>query len=374
MTTGNDPYVEHLRGQLSAVLDDVTPRAAPTAAVKRRGKTIRTRRRVGIAAALGVAVVAAALVPGLLRQSKASGPVSHGHPNVTVQPVGRDAPRGLIAQGAIDGKPWRITLRWMGKNLCVGISAKLPDANCGAADAVATAGWPTILEAIGNGATNALYGISAGQVRQVNLVLSDGAVLDLRPVRFARHHWVGVELPAKLAVTRVVAYSRTGELAYAIPFTAVQGGLPSIEDWLRPGQPMPREFTRPIGSGVSAGKRWSVTIHAGPWGQCAVIDIPGDSGGGGCWPPTRQPGLVTGSGGPTDLPWSFVAAVRPKVRYLVLSLTDGTTRRVPTVQVGGLRFYALVIIRGPRIARWSAYDASGHRLYGGQGAPGFGHG
>lgn len=29
----------------------------------------------------------------------------------------------------------------------------------------------------------------------------------------------------------------------------------------------------------------------------------------------------------------------------------------------------IMMIRGPRIARWAAYDASGHRLYGGQGAP-----
>lgn len=72
-------------------------------------------------------------------------------------------------------------------------------------------------------------------------------------------------------------------------------------------------------------------------------------------------------------PWWLVAAVRPKVSYLVLSMTDGTTRHVPTVQVGSVRMYAIVITAGPRITHWAAYDASGHRLYGGRGAPGFGH-
>lgn len=371
MTTGNDRYVQHLRGQLSAVLDDVTPPAAPTAAVKRRGKAIRTRRRVGVVAGLAVVVVAAALVPGLLRQPKAQHPVSHNkNPEVTVRTVGHH-PHGVIAQGAINGKPWRITLSWMGKNLCVGISAKSPDAACGLPDAVASAGWPAALEAIGAGAINALYGNLAGQVRHVNIALSDGAVLDLRPVRFAGHNWIGIELPAELAVTRLVAYARSGELAYAIPFTGTRGTLPIVQRWLRPGQPTPGRYTRLVGSGVSAGKRWSITLHAGPWGQCAVLAARGESGPLDCWSPTRKPGAVTGSGGPAE--WWTVGAVQPRVNYLVLSMTDGSTQHVPTVRVGSLRFYAIVILARPRIAHWAAYDASGHRLDGGQGAPSFGH-
>jgi hypothetical protein len=373
MTTGNDPYLNHLRGQLSAVLDDVTPPAAPTAAVKRRGRTIRTRRRVAVATGLAVAVVAAALVPGLLHQFKASGPVSRGNknPKVTVQPVGRDAPHGLISRGAINGMPWQITLNSQGKNLCVRTSGNLPQAGCKPRGTYAAIS-PATLDGTGDGTTNALYGIVAGQVRRVSVALSDGVVLNLRPVRIAGHRWIGLELPAKLAVTKVTAYSISGEVAYTIPFTAVRNGLPSIENWLLPGQSVPRKFARLIGSGVSAGKRWSVTLHAGPWGQCAVPAIPGQSPGAYCWPPSRQPGLITGSGNPAKGLWWDVAAVRPRVSYLVLSLTDGTTRRVPTVRIGGLRFYALVIIAGPRIARWSAYDASGHRLHGGQGAPGYG--
>jgi hypothetical protein len=373
MTTGNDPYVKHLRGQLTAVLEDVTPPAAPTAAVKRKGKAMRNRRRIGVAASLGVAVVAAALVPGLLRQSKAPVPVptQHKNPKVTVRAVGRGASRGLIAQGAIDGKPWRITLSWQGKNLCVNTSGNLPRNGCTLPGDYAAA-WPATLDGTG-GSTEALYGIVAGKVRRVTIALSDGVVLNLHPVRFAGRPWIGLELPAKLAVTRVAAFSNRGELAYAIPYTQIGGGLPSVENWLRPGEPAPRKFVRLIGSGVSAGKRWSVTIHAGPWGQCAVIALPGGSEGPNCWPPTRQAGLITGTGDPTVLPWWVVAAARPQVSYLTLSMTDGTTRRVPTVQVGSLRLYAIVITRGPLIARWAAYDASGHRLYGGQGAPSFPH-
>ena len=373
MTTGNDPYLEHLRGELTAVIDDVTAPAAPTAAVKRRGRAIRNRRRIGVAAGLGVALVAAALVPGLLRHSKAAGPVSPGpkRPKVTVGTVGRSAPAGLIAHGAIDGKPWRITLSWQGKNLCVGTSADVPQSGCGPSDSYA-ATWPATLDGSGGGAVNALYGAVTARVTRVSVVLSDDVVLNLRPVGFGGQRWIGVELPAKLTVVKVVAYSRGGELAYAIPFTAARGGLPSVQDWLRPGDRAPRQFARLIGSGVSAGKRWSITVHAGPWGQCAVAAIPGDSGNVGCWPASRQAGGIMGSGGPAQLPWWIIAAAGPRVSYLALSMTDGTTRRVPTVQVGNVRLYAIVLLGGPRIGGWAAYDAAGHRLYGGRGAPSLG--
>jgi hypothetical protein len=374
MTSGNDPYLDHLRGQLSTVLDDVTPPAAPTAAVKRRGKAIKNRRRAGVALGLGVAVVAAALVPGLLRQSKAPGPVTpqNKHPKVTVRTVGR-APRGVIAEGAIDGKPWRITVRWRYKGLCVVSSGNLPQNGCSSPRDYATA-WPATLNGSGGGSTESLYGIAARQVKRISIELSDGAVLNLHPVRIAGRDWIGLELPSKLSVTRLVAYSRTGELAYAIPFNAARGALPSVQAWLRPGEAAPRPFARVIGSGLSAGKRWSVTIHVGPWGQCAVPAIPGDERNVGCWTAaSRQPGLVMGSGGPGYFPWWAIGVVRPHVSYLLLSMTDGSTRRVPVVRIGKVPYYVIVIFHRPLIARWAAYDASGHRLYGGQGAPSFPH-
>jgi hypothetical protein len=362
MTTGNDPYVQHLRGQLSAVLDDVTPSAAPTAAVKRRGKAIRTRRRVGVAAGLVVAVVVAALVPGLLRQPKAPSPVTRKHPKVTVRPVGRDAAHGLIAQGAIDGKPWRITLRRQGKYLCVISSGKRPETDCTSPDSYA-ASWPATLGGVGGGSIEALYGTVTGQVNRVSLALSDGVVLNLRPVRSSGYKWIAVELPASLPVTKVTAYSRRGELAYAIPFTAGLGGLPSVSNWLRPSEPAPREFVRAIGSGIA--------IHSGPWGQCAVSSNPADRGTLSCWPTTRLEGAVSGGSGDRakGTQW-IIAATRRQVSYVVLAMTDGSTRRVRVVKVGTARLYAVVIVHGPRIASWAAYDASGHQLYGGQGSPG----
>ena len=368
MTTGNNQDLEYLRSQLTTVLDAHTPPAAPTVAVKRRGRAIRNRRRLGVATALSVAVVAAALVPGLVRQMATSTPISpmHKNPTVTVGTVGRDARPGLIAQGTINGRPWHITLSRQGKNLCVSTSGDLPLSGCSPANSYAAA-WPATLNGTGSSSVNALYGIAARQVRRVSVRLSDGVVLNLRAVRFAGHRWIGLELPAKLAVTRVTAYSGRRELAYAIPFTSVRGGLPSVQAWLRPGQPAPRRFVRLIGSGV--------TIHVGPWGECVVPSAPIGAGDVDCWSSgTRQPGAIAGSGDPAKDPWWILVTVRPQVSYLLLLMTDGSTRRIPVVQVGNARFYAIVITNGPRIASWASYDASGHRLSGGQGAPGFAHG
>src|SRR6266446_2453033 len=98
MTSDDNPDLKHLHGQLTAMLDEFTPPAAPTEMVKRRGRAIRNRRRAGAAA-------------------------------------------GLSAHGTIDGKPWRITLSREGKDLCVGTSANLPQGGCGRADSYA-ATWP----------------------------------------------------------------------------------------------------------------------------------------------------------------------------------------------------------------------------------------
>jgi hypothetical protein len=371
MTTGNDPYLEHLRGQLTDVLDDVSPPAAPTAAIKRKGNAMRVRRRVGIAAGILVAVVTAVLVPSLLRTSAASGPVGGTPPNVTVDTIGRSAPRGLIAQGAINGKPWRITLiRQQGNQLCVQPSGGFGfGQSCGSPGSYGT-NWPTTLDGFGGNRANALYGLVAQQVSMVSVELSDRAVLDLRPVGFEGRRWIGVEIPTSLKVIRLVAYSRGGEIAHAIPFTAGPGGLPSVEDWQRPGQPTPGVVARQIASGVTAGRRWRVTAHLGPWGLCVIPWI-GGSGNMGCTTGTdRRPGGLISSGEPGLFTWS-VGIAQPQTSYLLLSMTNGSTQRVPVVQVGNLRLYTVVLIHGLRIAHWAAYDSLGHRLYGGQGGAAF---
>ncbi|MHB1594676.1 MAG: hypothetical protein ACYCO9_16515 [Streptosporangiaceae bacterium] len=139
--------------------------------------------------------------------------------------------------------------------------------------------------AVGAGGSTGYYlaGPVAPQIIRIGLTLSDGQRLTLVPVEHAaRAHgkvtpWTGVVLPRQLTITKVVAYSRHGVLAYAIPFSG-HGMDSAIQNWLRPGQKVPGRFTRRIGADAIGGHHWSVTVYAGPWGACAFADITGGTG------------------------------------------------------------------------------------------------
>jgi hypothetical protein len=369
MTAGNErggPEPRDVREWLGTALAEMPASSAPVDAVRRRGRRMRTRRRFGAAAALAVLVAVAVTVPGLLRGHSTPVPVAPlATPKVTVGHVTSPASHGLIATGTVDGKPWTIRLTAAGMDICVYASGA-PDLGCGIEWTQPS--WPISFSSAGSVVTASVGTVSA-QVSRVDVVLSDGAVLKLDPVRFGRARWIGLEVPRRLTVGRLIAYSRHGVLAYAIPFTE-PGGLPIVVNWLTPGEPVPGRVTRVVGAGRSDGTSWSVTVHAGPWGWCAVPAVPGSGGTTGCWPgvPARY-GVMLGSGGPTSRPWWIVGAVRSSVSYLAMSLKAGGTVRIPVVEVAGERLYAVAVFRPSLIAGWGAYDARGRRLYGGSGAP-----
>jgi hypothetical protein len=142
--------------------------------------------------------------------------------------------------------------------------------------------------------------------------------------------------------------------------------------WLRPGQPVPPRQQAMVGSGFAGGRSWSATAYAGPWGMCLVFESAATAPG-----PLCQPlaGLRPGAGAVDRLgvyphtPRWFVAAERPAVTQVRLRMSSGTTVRVPVVDVAGRRLWAFAVTAHPRIVRWAAYDAAGHRLYGGPGPP-----
>jgi hypothetical protein len=268
-----------------------------------------------------------------------------------------------------------VTISRVGKHLCLEASGNLPRNGCGTPDTYGyLPGAPVSLQGGGGPAGYDLAGPVIRQVRKVSLVLSDGAVLDLYPVRFDGGHWIGLEIPAQLRIVRAVAFTGRGELAYAIPFYERAGSMPNFVRWLRPGQPVPPVLTRTVGSGVFGGKRWSVVVHAGPWGWCVVPYLLGESADLACG---TAPSLGTASflaGGaltPGQARWT-VGWVSGPVALLAVTLADGTTVRIPTVLVSGGRMFATVIAGSrPRVTRWAAYDAAGRRLYGGAGRPGW---
>jgi hypothetical protein len=360
---------------IGTALEEVVPSPAPVAAVIRRGKRVRIRRRAVVGAGLAAVAIAAVFGPGLVRDVRGSAPPSVvKQPQVTVSPVGRANRHGVIANGAINGRPWTIRLRKMGKDLCLGASGG-PSMGCQRSRDFSPGEAPVTFEGAGGGDRYYLAGPVSARVSRVSVVLSDGAVLRLEPVRFGSLRWVGVMLPTRVGLAEVIAYSAGREIAHAIPFQGTHGAMPSIVGWLRPGQRGLARISKLVGSGVSAGRHWSVTMHAGPWGYCTIVRVAGRGASQGCWPSASVVGGVrmSSSGGPvagSPLPWWSVGQVPRSVTYLTFVISDGHTVRVPAVPVGRERIYSLVLgAKGLRVLRWAAHDAAGHTISSGVGLP-----
>lgn len=61
------------------------------------------------------------------------------------------------------------------------------------------------------------------------------------------------------------------------------------------------------------------------------------------------------AGNPRQLLYGSAA---PAVSYLVATLTDGHTMRVPAVAVGDEKVFVLALGEGQTLKRWTAYDAA----------------
>lgn len=364
------------RGRIGTALDEIAPSPAPVAAVIRRGKRIRFRRRAGVIAGLAAVGVAVAVAPGLTHDtSRYRPPVPLiKPPQVTIGRVGPHGPPGLIAKGAINDRTWTIRLGRMGKKLCIEASEG-PGMACQTPSEYRTSGAPASLQGGGDQHRYFLAGPVAARVRQVRFVLSDGAVLRAGSVRYGQQRWIGVEMPTRLRITEAIAYSAAGEVGHAIPFYNSPVAVPTFVTWQRPGQTGQPRITRRIGSGISAGERWRVTEHTGPWGYCLTVLVGGQSPGTECTVRfSRQGnGMMSSSDSSSTtgkLPWWFVGAVPNSVRSLKFAISDGRTISVPAVTVGGESFYSFALGRtGLRVVGWDAYNGSGRRVSGGHGLP-----
>jgi hypothetical protein len=187
--------------------------------------------------------------------------------------------------------------------------------------------------------------------------LAGGTILDLHPVAWRGQRWVAVVLPTRLGVASFAAYTRRGEVAYAIPFDK------DVIGWLKPGEQGPARAVIKFASGVAGGQAWSATAYVGPWGRCFE-----GGPGGGCVPGvssllgkgqlTSQMGCGPFTGGSTY----YAGAAAPAVRSLRLRLSDGRRIRVKPVTVGQSKNFAFTVSRGVRFTRWTAYDASGQQI------------
>lgn len=368
-----------LRDRLSAVLDQLTPSPAPVNVVLRKAKWMRAVRRVlataGIVAATAAAVVAVVIAPGLRHPS--DGTAHH----ITPMP-----PRNgvVIGKGTISGRPWKVVVNPADNRLCAGVTGlryscvdlRKRETLRGLASLSGTiVAVPHARVTFGPPAWNSIFGTVGPDVTRISMRMSDGSTVNLRPVATAGYRWVGLVFRSvTVQVVRAVAYSGKTELGYSVPFIGgeLRPGTYFV-DWRRPDQAGPARWSTYIASGGSGAKAWSALVLAGPWGYCVSLGVPVfNSVRQNCWAASSlrsSAKVIMGCGSPPVRPRWIVGTAKPAVAYLRLTMAGGSTVRVAVTEVSGQKFYAMAISKSPVVVRWDAFDAAGHRLYGGRGAP-----
>jgi hypothetical protein len=367
-----------IRRVLAEMTEDQPP-APPAryAAIRRRATVHRRRQLAGAAAAVAILVAAAIAIPLGLRHLGPPPPATERHYHVTEYKPGRGSQPGLIAYGTVDGTRWKIAVDKMpalSQGFCMDTESGPNPQTCvfDPPEAANNSGTPvsfSLYSAWGKFSAN--LGTVASNVSYLKVAFTNGQTLTLYPVAIygpAYARFVALMTPYNAAVTSVAAYSRHGELGYAVPFTA-DNNL-SLDRWLRPGQPaLPRPATYLIGSGTVNGTAWHEYLWTGPWGTC----LGGAGGGSTCYVQTgpmlgrhqqiNSFGISVG-GGNTDF---IYGEAGPSVSYLIVTRSDGSTQKVTMAKAGTLRFYAYASVPGNPVVRWAAYDARGQQLASGRG-------
>jgi hypothetical protein len=352
---------EHeLRDRLDGLLAGIEPGLPPVAATMRRGRGIRMRRWISMAAGVAVLAAGAVALPALLGVRSAA-PIASRQYKVTVTPIGPGARPGLIGQGTTDGHRWTAIMTDDGHgNVTLsgrGLSGFISYQDF-ATQFVAN---PAALDASGSSGSVLEFGTVRADVTQVVISLPDGEVISLSPVSWHNRRWVAVMLPAGVPIVRAVLYTNRGELAYAVPFRAAE-----LATWWQPGEAGPAPLTKTIGSGFVDGKPWRTTAYVGPWGYCYVF-----SSGQSCFDTTINPGLVSAGTFVSSLSCEStggqasdgLAATAPSVRRVVVTFADGSTATFPTYAVGAARMFGYAISRHQKVVGSREYGASGQLLH-----------
>jgi hypothetical protein len=362
-----------LRAQLGTALDDFAPGPIPMQSVVRGGRAMVIRRRVTAAAAAVTVLVAAAVGgPAVFRALHGiSAPSAGTHYHVTVYPPGPTSHKGLIASGRVGHRHWLLIGRYSHSQVCFDVWVPgSGDCTGGQPQRSYRTGDPVSIPGLGTSSPQVDFGTVRADVTDVLVSLSNGQVLTLHPVhvfgtRYAAY--VAFAVPRSTDVTRLAAYSGRRELAYAVPFTALQ--YVQAVRWLQPSQPaLPPAHRYPLGSGAVGAARWSEYLYAGPWGSCT-----GNAGGGSfCF--AASPGQLRHGRLAVEVSAAFVdnttgyivIAVAPSVSHLRVRMGDGRTFRVSPVSAGGGRFCTFSLVHDRGAVRWIAYSAAGAELASGR--------
>jgi hypothetical protein len=289
---------------------------------------------------------------------------------VTVNPPGPNSPAGTIASGLIGTKPWNLRIESPGTKKCQVTGNGLGRFDCSggglpqvdAADPVAFGGMGGSDKPDLSGPETFFvsYGAVRKDVASVRVVLANGTVLTPRPVTLdGERRWVAFANPVGVPVASVTAYSRSGEIATAIPFNGPSGARePDISAWLRPGQAGAARLTKTIASGTADGQAWRLTAYIGPWGTC----LEGGNGGV-CYAATTYAAGDTSEIGAADMSPSgtlVFGAAASSVSYLIVTPKNEAAIRVGVTEVGQQKYFAFHLNRWPtNDDRWTAYNFAG---------------
>jgi hypothetical protein len=347
---------EHeLRARLNTLLDGVEPRPAPVMRTVRRGRGIRMRRWISVAAGLAVIVAGAALIPGFLQAHRVA-PITQLHYKVTVTKL--DSRARVIGAGVTNGRRWQVKLSGARGNLTI-----VPTGGSQMGATPTVTGWPVGLqeESGGSGSDAVIAGTVSKGVTGLDILLPDGEKVKLTPVTWDGYRWIGVELPPDVRIVRAVAYAGGRELAYSVPFGTVE-----LATWWRPGQVPPRRLTKLIGAGRTSGISWRDVAEIGPWGYCFTVP-----GGGDCIGSTASPQLVSarhviqlmecgpiGGGSASAAPTAGQVAAASDVRRVVLKYSDGSTGTFAAADADGW-FVAYAIPAHLSVVSSVEYGAAG---------------
>jgi hypothetical protein len=359
--------VSDLRESLDSAFAAIDAGPAPVEAAMRQGGKLRNRRRAWAVVGSMAAIAIAASFPALAHQQAMPAPPPTSHVRVTVNPPGPHSAAGLIASGTIgagswqwlagqpgtDGSPRGQHCFYAGGTLASQFSSSCGDSPVNLKDDGSGQSGPVSFEGSGGGTDTVEWGTVAPAVSHVTVRLGDGTVLTLHPATVYGTRFVAFAVPADMVIDSATAYSRTGEIATAIPYQP-PGGLAVFSGWQRPGQAVPGKINGTFGSGTIGGQPWRATAYLGPWGTCLVYE-----GSSGCFDPSQQP--ATGS---TVGSTSWVAGIAAdSVSYVVITFRHGSALRAGVTNIGPERFWGVWFgARSATGARWTAYNAEGKRV------------
>ena len=392
-----------LSQRLHEDLDAVTAPPAPVGAVRRRGRSIRARRRAAVAAGLmaGAAAVAIAVSarPGNPAASPAAtriGAAPSSPAAASVSPLAGDlnsaVPPGgnAFAAGTAGGAAWQLSVR----NIAGQGPGCLPAVMLDGTDGDLLAGPAgsqgiTSTAFLDNAPGHPGAGFAALQVApavtRLTAILRNGTALTVHPVPRRvcgqQLHLAGFAYPAS-GVTRITAYS-SGQFASTaretVPASLSRGGdgaggsatgqpvrrlVPGV--WEHAGATPPDTASGTIGSGHLGTLRWRVTVTLGATGECFAAAAFGSgayTSGTACQPIGLPPATAVLRPLVFSVPSGLAgygALVSPRAGTVAATLSNGTTERITPVTVGGRGYVALALPSATTLTRLTLEDRSGH--------------